>query len=55
MSSGRPDVGSQPCWLRKYVTSDCSIPMKSPPSTAGMTYWKRPSTAAASAGTMKSV
>ena len=55
MSSGRPEPGNHVCWLRKYVTSDCNMPMKSPPSTAGMTYWKRPSTAAASAGTMKSV
>ena len=50
MSSGRPELGNQRCWLRRYAISDCSIPMKSPPSTAGMTYWKRPSTAAADRG-----
>ena len=31
-----PSPATSVCWLRKYVTSDCSMPMKSPPTTAGM-------------------
>ena len=55
MSSAAPWSGNQSWRLLRNTASDCSAPIAMPPMNAGSSAEKRPSTAAASAGTMKSV
>ena len=55
ISSATPDDGNQLKRVCMKTASDCSMPMAKPPMIAGTNAKNRPSTAAASAGTMKSV
>ena len=54
-SSAAPVRGIQSCCCTSDAASDWSMPMANPARTAGTRYWNRPTTAAASAGTMNSV
>ena len=55
MSSAEPVWGNHECWAASVSPSDCNIPIPIPATTVGTISSKRPTAAAASAGTTASV